>query len=232
MAEEELEAAETTDAVLDIAFAFSAQFFEYCALFVVQGELAEGRDAAGSGAGRERLMALGVPLDLPSSFERLRRHRAPMVGPLDAQGLDADVLRDLQRSAARAGRSVALLPILIRTRVVAILFGDDGDADVTLPALGDVIVFTALAARALERILVRKARQPRPRDAPAPALRRAGRAAPLKTPMRPDAVSVARMRALVEPIAARDRAAAAPVAGAPAPAATPKNEGDFRPPPI
>ncbi len=232
MAEDELEAAETTDAVLDVAFAFSAQFFEYCALFAIQGELAEGRDAAGPGAGRERVMALGVPLDLPSSFERLRRRRAPMVGPLDDQGLDADVLRDLGRSAARAGRSVALLPILIRTRVVAILFGDDGDADVTLPALGDVIVFTALAARALERILVRKKLGSRAPDMPLrPPSGAPDAPPPLKTPMRPDTVSIARMRALVEPPGARDRAGSVPVAGAPAPAATPKNEGDYRAPP-
>ena len=196
MAEGELEAAATTDAVLDVVFAFSAQFFEYSALFVIQGDLAEGRDAAGPGASRERVTAIGVPLDLPSSLERMRRHRAPMVGPLEVEGLDADLIRDLGREGARPGRAIALLPLLIRTRAVAILFGDDGEADVTLSGLGDVIGFTALAARALERILVRKklgSRAPemplRPPTAPPPAPQRH---------VRPDAVAVARVRALVE----------------------------------
>ncbi len=196
MAEDELESAATTDAVLDVVFAFSAQFFEYSALFVIQGDLAEGRDAAGPGASRERVTAIGVPLDLPSSLERLRRTRAPMVGPLEVEGLDADLIRDLGREGARPGRSVALLPLLIRTRAVAILFGDDGEADVTLAGLGDVISFTALAARALERILVRKklgARAPemplRPPAPPPPAP---------KPPVRPDAQAVARVRALIE----------------------------------
>jgi hypothetical protein len=201
MAEEELEAAATTDSVLDVVFAFSAQFFEYSALFVIQGDLAEGRDAAGPGASRERVTAIGVPLDLPSSLEKLRRHRAPMVGPLEVEGLDADLIRDLGREGARPGRSIALLPLLIRTRAVAILFGDDGEADVTLTGLGDVIAFSALAARALERILVRKklgARAPdmplRPPTAPPPAPQRH---------VRPDAGAVARVRALVEtPVAA------------------------------
>lgn len=196
MAEQELEDATTSDTVLDVVFAFSAQFFEYAALFVVQGDLAEGRDAAGAGAGRERVTALGVPLDLPSSLERMRRHRAPMIGPLVGEGLDADLIRDLGRASARPDRSVALLPILIRSRVVAILFGDDGEADVTLPGLGDVIAVTALAARALERILVRKklgARAPemslRPPSAPSSAP---------KLHARPDPRAVARVRALVE----------------------------------
>ncbi|MEP7120684.1 MAG: hypothetical protein ABJE95_07240 [Byssovorax sp.] len=200
MAEEELEAAATTDAVLDVVFAFSAQFFEYSALFVIQGDLAEGRDATGPGASRERVTAIGVPLDLPSSLERLRRHRAPWVGPLDVEGLDADLIRDLGREGARPGRAVALLPLLVRTRAVAILFGDDGEVDVTLSGLGDVIAFGALAARALERILVRKklgARAPdmplRPPTAPPPAPQRH---------VRPDADAVARVRALVETPAA------------------------------
>lgn len=203
MAEEELEAAATTDAVLDVVFAFSAQFFEYSALFVIQGDLAEGRDAAGPGASRERVTALGVPLDLPSSLERLRRGRAPMVGPLEIEGLDADLIRDLGREGARPGRSVALLPLMIRTRAVAILFGDDGEADVTLSGLGDVISFTSLATRALERILVRKKLGAR---APEMPLRPPTSAAPSpasRPPTRPAAEAVARVRALVETQGAR-----------------------------
>ena len=196
MAEQELEAAGTTDAVLDIVFAFSAQFFEYAALFVIQGDLAEGRDAAGAGASRERVTAIGVPLDLPSSLERMRRHRAPMIGPLGAEGLDADLIRDLGRDAARPGRSVALLPLLIRGRTVAVLFGDDGESDVTLTSLGDVIAFTALAALALERILVRKKLGPRANEGP---LRPPSSPPPASKPQgRPDPRAVARVRALVE----------------------------------
>ncbi len=228
MAEGELEAAETIDAVLDVVFSFAAQFFEYSALFVIQGDLAEGRDAAGPGAGRERVMALGIPLDLPSSFERLRRHRAPIIGPLDLQGLDADLLRDLGRDAARPPRAVALLPLMIRTRAVAIIFGDDGDADVTLPALGDVISFIGLAARALERILVRKklgARAPEMPLRPSAATPEAPPA--LRSQVRTDAAAVARLRALVEPVAA----ARAPVVAAAGPSKLPRIEGKFTPPP-
>jgi len=195
MAEQELEDAATTDAVLDIAFAFSAQFFEYAALFVIQGDLAEGRDAAGAGASRERVTALGIPLDLPSSLERMRRHRAPMIGALGTEGLDANLIRDLGRDAARPGRAVALLPLVIRSRVVAILFGDDGEADVTLSGLGDVISFIAHAARAVERILVRKKLGARASEMP---LRPSTAPLVSKMPGRPDPRAVARVRALVE----------------------------------
>ncbi|APR74823.1 Hypothetical protein A7982_00169 [Minicystis rosea] len=152
MAEREMEEATVSDAVLEILFAFAQQFFEYTAIFVVQGDLAEGRDASGPGADRVTVAAIGVPLDRPSSLARARDRRAPLIGRLDAEGLDADLARDLSRSP----RAVALLPVLVKTRVVAIVYGDDGAADVELPSVGDVIAMIALAGAALERVALRK----------------------------------------------------------------------------
>jgi hypothetical protein len=152
MAERELEEAAQSDAVLEIVFAFAQQFFEYTALFVVHGDLAEGRDASGPGADRAAVAAIGVALDLPSSLSRTRERRAPFVGRLSADGLDAELVRDLHRSP----RTVALLPVVVRTRVVAVVYGDDGEADVELSALGDVLALIGLAGAALERIALRK----------------------------------------------------------------------------
>jgi Type II secretion system (T2SS), protein E, N-terminal domain len=152
MAEEELEEATTSDAVLGVLFGFAQQFFQYAALFVVHGDLAEGRDASGPGADRERVAGIGVPLDQPSSLARARERRGPVIGKLDAEGLDAELARDLGREA----RVVALLPVVVRARAVAIVYGDDGDANVELSALGDVIVLIGLAGAALERIALRR----------------------------------------------------------------------------
>ena len=79
--QQELEAATASDDVLAILFSFTHQFFEYAALFVVHGDLAEGRDASGPGADRERVAGIGVPLDQPSSLSLARERRAPVVGP-------------------------------------------------------------------------------------------------------------------------------------------------------
>src|SRR4029079_17228693 len=61
MAERELEAAGAIDVVLEIFFTFALQFFEYSALFVIHGDLAEGSDASGPGADRARVAGIGVP---------------------------------------------------------------------------------------------------------------------------------------------------------------------------
>jgi hypothetical protein len=139
MAEGELEEATTTDVVLDIFFAFASQFFEYAVLFVIHGDLAEGRDASGPGADRSKVSGIGVPLDLPSSLARARERRAPVIARLGTEGLDAELQRDLARGPRSPQRMVALIPVVVRNRTVALLYGDDGEGDVELGALGDVI---------------------------------------------------------------------------------------------
>lgn len=153
MAEAEMEEVKTSDGVLEIVFAFAAQFFEYTALFVVHGDLAEGRDAAGPGASRAEITGVGVPLSAEAALGRVRERRAPWIGRLAADGLDADLARDLRRPATRP---VAVLPLVVKSRAVALLYGDDGDAATELSALGEVISLIALAGAALERIALRK----------------------------------------------------------------------------
>ncbi|MEJ7733642.1 MAG: hypothetical protein WKG00_31160 [Polyangiaceae bacterium] len=184
MAENELELTSAPDAVLEVHFSFVSQFFEYAVLFVAHGDLAEGRNAAGPGADRSRVAGIGVPLDLPSILATARDRGAPMVVALAASGLDAELARDLSRVrvAARAGM-VAVIPVMVRGRAVALLYGDDGEDDVELGAIGEVISFTALVEKALERAILRRKRGGGAASAPGPVLRappvvRAPRAGP------------------------------------------------------
>jgi len=155
MAEEELLRATSTDDVLDIYFAFTHQYFQYAVLFAVQGDLAEGRDAAGPGADRARVSGIGVPLDLPSSLATARDRRAPVVAPLAPEGLDGELVRDLGRVAVGSA-VIAVIPVVVRHRVVALLYGDDGVDGVELSSIGDALAFTGLVAAALERVILRK----------------------------------------------------------------------------
>ncbi len=155
MVERELEEAASSDAVLSTVFAFAQQFFEYSALFVLHGDLAEGRDAAGPGSDRTKVVGLGVPMDLPSSLATVRGRRAPLIAPLSAEGIDAELARDLGRPLA-IKRAIALLPVTVKNRVVAILYGDDGEIPIDLSTVGDVISCLGLASSALARIALQK----------------------------------------------------------------------------
>ncbi|HYQ45833.1 MAG TPA: HEAT repeat domain-containing protein, partial [Polyangiaceae bacterium] len=167
MAERALAEAQTRDDVLRAFFDFSSQFFDYSALFAVQGDLAEGRDASGAGAARSRIVAVGVPLDLPSAMSRARDAATYELTRLASGGLDGALAKDLER---RPGRQVLFLPVRVRGRTVLILYGDHGERDVELPAVGEVISFAPLVANAFERLILRKRLREKGAEAP-PSIR-------------------------------------------------------------
>jgi Type II secretion system (T2SS), protein E, N-terminal domain len=152
-ARSEADDAADRDALLDLFFDFSQQFFDYSALFLVHGELAEGRDAFGGGASRERVLGIGVPLDLPSLLSGVREKRLSVVARAPADGLDAVLLADLQRPR---DSEMAIVPLVVRTRAVALLIGDCGDAGIDRESVQQVVSFSGVVGKAFERIIVRR----------------------------------------------------------------------------
>ncbi len=152
-AEAELRAASDADAVLGTLFVFATQFFEFAAVAVYRGaNVAIWYD--GSGASRTRGSERTAPL-AGTSLAALRTARAPLVAPLSATG-DHALLGALGRASAVGQGHVALLPVLLRDRVVAVVYGDDGANAVQLDELGPVIGLAALAGQALQALLVRR----------------------------------------------------------------------------
>lgn len=152
MAEKDLMDAASRDDVLRAFFDFASQYFEYSALFAVHGDIAEGRDAHGPGRSAEQINRIGVPLDLPGALASARQERSFCLHRLEDDGLDASLAKDLERPT---GKQVLLLPVMVRGRCVLILYGDHGDADVSLSDVGDVIAFASLVAAGLERVILR-----------------------------------------------------------------------------
>jgi hypothetical protein len=152
-AKADAEEAADRDALLDLFFDFSQQFFDYSALFLVHADIAEGRDAFGSGATRERVLGIGVPLDLPSILSTAREKRLPVVSKAAPDSLDAVLLTDLHRPR---DAEMAIVPLVVRTRAVAILIGDCGDAGIDREAVKQVVAFSGTVGKAFERIIVRR----------------------------------------------------------------------------
>ncbi len=154
-AERDLLNADGRDDVLNAFFDFAAQYFEYCALFVMHGDLAEGRDARGPGASPEQVRALGIPLDLPSAIQSAYERGKWQLVRLTGGGIDVGLAKDLRRPS---GPQCLLLPIIMRKRCVLILYGDHGEDDVRLQDVGDVISFSPLVASGLERVILKRKR--------------------------------------------------------------------------
>ncbi|MEP7051847.1 MAG: HEAT repeat domain-containing protein [Pseudomonadota bacterium] len=204
-AERDLMEAESRDDVLRAFFDFAAQYFEYAALFAVHGDLAEGKDASGAGASRARILAVGIPLDLPSAMSRARDSASYELTRLTGGGLDGALAKDLER---RPGRTVLFLPVQVRGRTVLILYGDHGERDVQLSEIGDVISFAPLVANAFERmILRRRMREKGVQMVPPPHSVRFGKGRQSGPPLPNAAERAATLASLIEDAGARRSAA-------------------------
>jgi hypothetical protein len=153
LAKREADEATDRDTLLDLFFDFSQQFFDYSALFLVHGDIAEGRDAFGGGASRERVLGIGVPLDMPSLLSSAREKRLSVVAKPPPDGLDAVLLMDLLRMR---DSEMAIVPLVVRTRAVALLIGDCGDAGIDRESVPPIVSFSSMVGKAFERIIVRR----------------------------------------------------------------------------
>jgi hypothetical protein len=149
---DELAEIKDRESLLRLFFDFARQFFEYSALFVAHGDIAEGRDAFGTGSPRERVLALGVPLDIPSILRTARERAAPVCAYPAAGGLDGVLMGDLKRDVRF---QVLVVPIVVRSRVVAFFVADNGSTGVDPASQGEVIAVAALVGREFERLIVR-----------------------------------------------------------------------------
>jgi len=155
MAEQELKKAESAKDILKLWLDFSAQFFEYTVVFTIQGEMAGGLESRGMGPGSEYISRIGIPLDYPSVLADARRLGHWNLSPLSSDGLNATLARDLQRDL---GRRVFAIPAMLKGRAVALLYGDQGDGDVYLEQVGEIVTIAPVIERALSRVLLSRKR--------------------------------------------------------------------------
>lgn len=212
VAQDEMEGAEERDTILDLFFEYCRQYFDYTALLIVQGDLAEGWDAFGSGASRERIVEIGIPLDMPSMLASARSSRLPVKSRPEVDTLDGVWTKDL---GLEGSSELLVAPLVVRGRVVALLVGDGGQGGVDAESVREATWFAGLAGAAFERVIV--AKKKRAKSAPA--------AAPT-APVAP----VARDAAVVREAPAAREAPPAPDASL-APSSPPRSPGGRSAPP-
>jgi len=145
----ELRDAEERDLVAKILLDFAARVVARAALFVSRkGELI-GFDVRGPGLDRGRLEMLQIPLSRPSLFEAVVKSRLPYRGAMPDSPQD----KTLARALGAPGGDVLVWPILVRDRVVAVLYADTLSPDLPEAALQATLYE---AGRAYERLLMQK----------------------------------------------------------------------------
>ncbi len=146
---EALERAEHRDQVLARVLEYVAAKVSYCALFVVQANQAirigrDGKIATGA-------FALSLSLAGPSFLASARaRTRVMIVGERRESG-DLEVLRALERTRVQ---ECAVVPVVVRGRVVGLLYIDGDEKGLLVRVAGEMESLADAAGRAFERIIV------------------------------------------------------------------------------
>jgi hypothetical protein len=159
-AEELLESALTRDEVVDAALGLCLRFFRRVVFFIVREPWCVGWSGAGEGMDRALASSLKIPLDQPSVFQTVARDRTVFIGRL---GPGSENQRFLAALAKRPGTNAALLPVAVKSRVVNLIYGDNGSANLR-GSLGELLVRLQKVPKAYLRIIRRRIAEARAED--------------------------------------------------------------------
>src|SRR5690606_25294784 len=105
------------------------------------------------GASREKVARVGVPLDLGNILAKARDEKKLIRTKPSSEGLDPVLMTDLGRDGTT---ECVVFPIIVRTRVVALLFGDGGLSGVDDVGVRQVEELVASSSGAFERVIMRR----------------------------------------------------------------------------
>jgi hypothetical protein len=145
-----LDEATTRDEVVEALLAVCQRFFRRVLFFIVKEPWVLGWSGAGEGVDRPLVSSLKVPLDQPSIFRSVTRDRSVFIGRLGPEEENQRFLRALNK---RPTSSAVLLPLSLRSRVVNLVYGDNGASDRVRSDLGELMVVLQKVPRAYLRII-------------------------------------------------------------------------------
>ena len=142
--------AETRDEVVEGLLALCRHYFRRVVFFIVREPWVLGWSGLGEGMDRNLATSLRIPLDQPSVFQTVARDRTVFVGRF---GPEEENRRFLGLLAKRPTSNAALFPVVVKGRVVNLVYGDAGASGNVKADLGELMVLLQKAPRAYLRII-------------------------------------------------------------------------------
>lgn len=146
--------AEHRDDVLIALLRAMRQVARWAGLLTVHGGVAIGRIAlAHPGLDADKINTVLIPLDAPSPVRTAVTSKRPYVGPL-AKG-DAAVDSMFLRMGDVRPPSVAVIPVVLRDRVVALIVGHCGADELGFSDVAELLPLASVASEAIGRLILR-----------------------------------------------------------------------------
>ncbi len=145
-----LDEAKSRDDISQTVLGFSMSYFERAALFIVRQNLILGWDAMGQNMDRQTIHSLMIPLGTPSVFKLVHDSFAHFLGTLPPNPVNDQFLKIM---GGGRPKSVFLIPILFRGKVVNILYGDNGHGRDAPTDISDLLILAPRIPQTFERLV-------------------------------------------------------------------------------
>lgn len=132
---------------------FASGKWRRCLLLSVQGSLVTGWHGMGRGVRDEAVRRMGVPLRDQSTFRLVRDTRSHYVGPVKR---DAAMGMFYRLLGGGFPTTAVILPLLVRGKVVHLLYVDNGPDQLTPPDVGELLILSQSVGRSYEAMMRRR----------------------------------------------------------------------------
>jgi hypothetical protein len=156
----------TRDEVVEAVLALCQSFFRRVVFFIVREPWAIGWRGRGEGIEARVISALRIPLDAPSVFQAAARDKTVFVGRLGSGAQNRKFLESIRKAPAT---TAAVFPIMVRGKVVNLVYGDAGPLSNVKGDLGELLALLQKVPRAYMRIIRRRVAEARKPAGEAPA---------------------------------------------------------------
>jgi hypothetical protein len=153
-----LDAAESRDEVVETVLAVCHKFFRRVIFFIVREPWVLGWSGRGEGMDRSLASRLRIPLEPPSVFRTVTRDKSVFIGRF---GPEEENQRFLEQLGKRPGTNAAFFPVVVKGRVVNLIYGDQGPAGNVKADVGELILLVQKVAPAYLRIIKERQEQTR-----------------------------------------------------------------------
>jgi hypothetical protein len=157
-AQARLEAAASRDEIVEALLSLCLGTFRRVVFFIVREPWVVGWHGGGEGLDRAAASRLRIPLDEPSVFQTVTRDKTVFVGRFPPTPQNLAFLEAIDK---RPTTNAAVFPVLVRNRVVNLIYADQGPAGNVKADLGDLLVAVQKVSRAYLRVIRQRVKETR-----------------------------------------------------------------------
>lgn len=145
---------EDRNAIARTVLRYAITPFKRAVLLTVQKDLMIGWDALGEGLNQAEAEKVILPLHQPSIFRLANQSRAHFLGPVPREAINFLFLKLI---GGKVPRSAFVLPVVVRERVVNLLYCDNGGGQEAATDVGELLILAQHINRSYEALLKKAA---------------------------------------------------------------------------